>query len=86
MNNLECAVGVLASHREARRWADETVALDLLAQLGLEATDEATHAAGAVEAETDVVDDPVRDAHDPPALADIEPTPLIEADPTPTHG
>ena len=36
MNNLDCALGVLAKHREARRWTDEAVAADLLAQLRLE--------------------------------------------------
>jgi sulfur carrier protein ThiS len=34
--NLECAVIVLAKHREARAWADLTVAQDLLTQLGLD--------------------------------------------------
>jgi hypothetical protein len=36
---------VLVSHREARRWTDEAVALDLLAQLGLDAAGEAKNAA-----------------------------------------
>jgi hypothetical protein len=36
MNNLECVISVLERHREARRWADEAVARDLLAALGLD--------------------------------------------------
>jgi hypothetical protein len=36
MTNLECAIAVLTTHREARKWADEAVAQDLLAQLGLD--------------------------------------------------
>ena len=36
MTNLECAISVLAAHREARRWADEAVAVDLLARLGMD--------------------------------------------------
>jgi hypothetical protein len=44
MNNLECAVAVLSSHREARQWADEAVAADLLDQLGLDAAGEAKNA------------------------------------------
>lgn len=38
--NYECVISVLATHREARRWADEAVAIDLLAQLGLDAAGE----------------------------------------------
>lgn len=49
MTNLECVIAVLASHREARRWADEAVALDLLAQLGLDAAGDAAHAAPVVD-------------------------------------
>jgi hypothetical protein len=45
MNNLECVIRVLESHREARRWADEAVAHDLLAQLDLDPTGEAKKAA-----------------------------------------
>jgi hypothetical protein len=44
MNNLECAVRVLAMHREARKWSDEAVAADMLAQLGLEVDGDAAHA------------------------------------------
>ena len=49
MNNMECVVAVLASHREARHWSDEAVALDLLAQLGLDAQGEAKHAAPVID-------------------------------------
>lgn len=37
MTNLERVVSVLERHREARRWADEAVARDLLAELGVDA-------------------------------------------------
>ena len=36
MTNLECAIAVLATHREARRWTDEAVAADLMVQLKLD--------------------------------------------------
>lgn len=36
MNNRECVIAVLASHREARHWTDESVADDLLAQLDID--------------------------------------------------
>lgn len=36
MTNLERVVAVLERHREARRWADEAVARDLLAELGVD--------------------------------------------------
>lgn len=36
MTNLELAVAILAKHREARRWADEAVAVDMLAQFGVD--------------------------------------------------
>lgn len=49
MTNLECVVAVLTSHREARKWTDEAVAHDLLAQLGLDATGGAAHAAPVVD-------------------------------------
>lgn len=49
MTNLECVVAVLASHREARGWTDEAVALDLLAQLGLDSAGEAKNATPAVD-------------------------------------
>ena len=49
MTNLECAIAVLASHREARRWADEAVAADLLARLGLDPAGDAAHAAPVVD-------------------------------------
>jgi hypothetical protein len=45
MTNLECAVLVLASHREGRKWTDEAVSADLLAQLGLDPAGEAKNAA-----------------------------------------
>ncbi len=35
MTNMECAIAVLAAHREARAWTDEAVATELLWQLGL---------------------------------------------------
>ncbi len=41
MNNMQCIVAVLAAHREARRWDDEAVAIDLVAQLGLDPVGEA---------------------------------------------
>jgi hypothetical protein len=44
MTNLECTIAILASHREARRWTDEAVALDVLAQLGLDPAGDAAHA------------------------------------------
>jgi hypothetical protein len=63
MTNLECVVAVLAKHRDNRRWADEDVAIDLLAQLGLDASDTATHATplidpavAAAEAEADAAE------------------------------
>lgn len=49
MTNLECAIAVLMSHREARGWTDEAVALDLLGQLGVEAAGEAVHATPVVD-------------------------------------
>lgn len=81
MTNLECVIAILANHREARRWADEAVALDVLTGLGLDGASETTHAAGVAEAETSVVDD------DPPARVDPMPDsePPIEADPIPPH-
>jgi hypothetical protein len=36
VTNLECALNVLAMHREARGWSDEAVATDLLTQLSLD--------------------------------------------------
>jgi hypothetical protein len=44
MNNMECIVAVLASHREARAWNDEAVAMDLVAQLGLDPVGDAKNA------------------------------------------
>ena len=44
MNNMECAVRCLESHREARGWTDSAVATDLLAQLGLDPEGEAKNA------------------------------------------
>lgn len=52
MNNQECVIAVLASHREARQWADEAVALDLLAQLGLDPQGEAAHPSPVINAST----------------------------------
>lgn len=49
MTNLECVILVLSSHRDARRWSDEAVALDVLAQLGLDAAGDAVHAAPVVD-------------------------------------
>lgn len=49
MNNLECATGVFAAHREARAWDDKAVATDLLAQLGLDPTADAKKAEPAVD-------------------------------------
>jgi hypothetical protein len=47
--NLACAIAVLSLHREARDWTDEAVAADLLTQLGLDATGEATNARPVVD-------------------------------------
>lgn len=44
MDNLECAMAVLAAHREARQWDDRAVAVDLVAQLGLDWAGEAKYA------------------------------------------
>ena len=51
MTNLEITIATLAAHREARRWSDDAVAIDLLARLGLDAA--AVH--GAVEPVVEVV-------------------------------
>jgi hypothetical protein len=51
---MECAVAVLAKHREARMWDDNVVAADMLAQLGLDPAHEAPNAAPPAEA-TEVV-------------------------------
>ena len=45
VTNLECTVHVLAVHREARGWTDESVAADLLEQLGLDPAGRAKNAA-----------------------------------------
>lgn len=50
MTNLECAVAVLAQHREARKWTDTAVAVDLLAQFGLDPAGEAADPAAAAPA------------------------------------
>ena len=44
MNNMECVVAVLVAHREARHWTDEAVAMDLVAQLGIDPVGEAKNA------------------------------------------
>ena len=44
MTNLECVMNILASHREARKWDDHAVAVDLVAQLGLKPDDVAENA------------------------------------------
>lgn len=44
MNNMDCVVGTLARHREARMWDDGVVATDLLAQLGLKPDGDAKNA------------------------------------------
>lgn len=56
MTVLEAVVAVLARHREARRWQDEAVARDVVAVLGMNPDDDASHATGAVEA-THVTED-----------------------------
>jgi hypothetical protein len=38
MTNIEMAIAILAKHREARMWADDVVAADMLAQLGVDPT------------------------------------------------
>jgi hypothetical protein len=58
MTNLECAIAVLALHREERRWTDEAVAADLLAKLDIDPAAEAAHAvvvAGPVVSEDEVI-------------------------------
>ncbi len=40
MTNLEMAIEVLAAHREARQWADEAVARDMLDRFGIDADGE----------------------------------------------
>lgn len=59
MNNQECVVAVLASHREARQWNDETVAIDLLAQLGLDPQGDAAHASPIINQSTITEDEVV---------------------------
>jgi hypothetical protein len=49
MTNLEAVIAVLVTHREARRWTDQAVAIDLLAQLGLEVGGDAAHATPLVD-------------------------------------
>jgi hypothetical protein len=49
MNNLEAAFNTLERHREARAWDAKIVAADLLNQLGLEPSAEATNATVHVE-------------------------------------
>lgn len=49
MNNIDCIIAVLRSHREARAWTDEAVALDLLAQLGLDFDGDAKNARPAAD-------------------------------------
>jgi len=49
ITDLECAIAVLAVHREARNWTDEAVAADLLTQLGLDARAEAANARPVVD-------------------------------------
>lgn len=44
MNNLDCAIAVLAAHREGRQWDDRAVAMDMLAQLGLKPDGDAKNA------------------------------------------
>ena len=50
MNNTECAVAVIARHREARTWTDVAVAANLLAELGLDPNGNAAHATANVDA------------------------------------
>lgn len=57
MNNLTCAIGILAKHREARHWTDEDVAADLVAQLGLDPAGDAKNAAPGPEAEGEAAED-----------------------------
>lgn len=44
MTNLECAVAVLAMHREARQWDDNAVAADMLRQLDVDPAGDAKKA------------------------------------------
>jgi hypothetical protein len=44
MNTLECAIAVIARHREARTWTDAAVAANVLAELGVDPTADAPHA------------------------------------------
>lgn len=48
MDNLECAMAVLAAHREARQWDDRAVAMDMLVQLGMKPDGEAKNAVAPV--------------------------------------
>lgn len=78
--NLECAMAVLAQHREARNWTDAAVAVDLLAQLGLDPAGE-TGAAPTVAAAAPAAAPAV------PAAATVAPTVAAAAAvPTPEQG
>lgn len=83
MTNLECAILVLEKHREARQWTDNAVAVELLAQLGLDAAGEAVHATLAVDpaVNAEVAPDPAPADPAPPPPA--EPAPLLPAEPVP---
>lgn len=61
MNNLECAIAVLAKHREARQWADDVVAADLVAQLGLDPQGNAKNAIPVVEEGADQAEEATTD-------------------------
>jgi hypothetical protein len=71
MTNFECAVAVLAKHREARMWDDNVVAADMLAQLGLDPAHEAPNSE-AVEL--------------PPSTGPVEPVPEDSQPATTTEG
>jgi hypothetical protein len=49
MTNLQAITAILAAHREARRWTDDAVAADLVAQLGLDPAADAKNAAPVIQ-------------------------------------
>lgn len=70
MTNLECVMAVLESHREARRWNDETVAIDILAQLGVDDVGQAPNAAPVQDDDHETVHGPDADPFVPATLHD----------------
>jgi hypothetical protein len=69
MTNLQAVIAILAAHREGRKWTDEAVAADLVAQLGLDPAGDAKNAApvidpGITEAEVVAHEQAAQDAVD----------------------